>query len=163
MNPADCRNRLIELLETQNSRIDRANDYLDSIKQAIMENQLDNLQQTLNSPDLAISDIEQLEQQRYQLLSSFGFDGDGDGFTKCMVWCDDEKGQVDTLYQQLIQSLLKLQHAIQINSLLITKGRDRVRRSLGILTGLGAGGSCKTYSSNGKTNDPSGRRDIAIA
>jgi flagellar biosynthesis/type III secretory pathway chaperone len=163
MNSTSCREQLIELLEAHNARISRATEYLASIKQAIAENRLDNLQDSLSNPDFAVDDIERLEQQRYQLLADYGFSQDSDGFEKCMTWCDDEQNRISGLYQQLIQSLVQLQHAIQINSLLVSKGRERVKRSLGILTGLGAAGNYKTYSSDGKPLSNPGRRDIAIA
>jgi len=163
MNSKTCREQLIELLEAHNARINRATEYLANIKQAIAENRLESLQDSLSNPDFAIDDIERLEQQRYQLLSDYGFSQDSDGFEKCMTWCDDERKQVSGLYQQLIQNLVELQHAIQINSLLVSKGRDRVKRSLGTLTGLGASSNYKTYSSDGKTLSNPGRRDIAIA
>lgn len=163
MNSQQCCERLVELLEAHNSRISRAVQYLAEIKLAMAENDLENLQQSLSNPDFAVADIERLEQQRYQLLASYGFSEDSDGFEKCVSWCDNKQGQVAELYQQLIQGLVQLQHSIQINSLLVTKGRDRVRRSLGILTGQPVSGNCKTYRSNGKADSPEGRRNIAIA
>ena len=163
MNKHQCREQLTALLEEHNQRITSASAYLIGIKQAIAENQLESLQQSLSKPNFAVEDIEQLEQQRYQLLSDHGFSRDADGFEKCMAWCDDRDQQVARLYQQLIQNLVQLQHTIQINSLLVNRGRDRVRRSLGILTGLGTSGNYKTYSSDGKALGSSDPRNIAIA
>jgi len=163
MNSNECRAQLTALLEAHNACISSANDYLLAIKNAIAANQLEKLQQSLSKPEFVLDDIEQLEQQRYQLLSTYGFSENSEGFERCVHWCDDEQGQVSGLYQQLIQELVQLQHSIQLNSLLVTRGQDRVRRSLGVLTGLGAMGNCKTYSSNGKTTSPPGQRDIAIA
>ncbi|MDH3634287.1 MAG: flagellar protein FlgN [Gammaproteobacteria bacterium] len=162
MNNQQCREQLTALLEEHNQRITSASEYLAGIRQAIAENQLESLQDSLAKPEFVVDDIEQLEQQRYQLLSNYGFSQDADGFEKCMAWCDDGNQQVSALYQQLIQNLVRLQHSTQVNSLLVNRGRDRVRRSLGILTGLGTTGTCKTYSSDGKlgSSDP---RDIAIA
>ena len=159
----ECRERLADLLKEHQLRIGKANDYLVNIKNAITENRLENLQQSLSNPELSIEDIEQLEQQRHQLLASYGFTEDYDGFEKCISWCDNEQGQLSKLYQQLIESLVQLQHSIQVNNLLVSKGRDRVRRSIGILTGLGSGGNCKTYSSSGKALEVGGRRNIAVA
>ena len=158
-----CRERLIELLRAHNACIESANAYLESIKAAIAENRLEQLQQSLSSPELPMAEIDRLESERGALLQSFGFDGDDKGFEKCVAWCDDDNGQVAKLYQQLVQNLLKLQHSIQLNSLLVSKGQDRVRRSIGILTGIGGANQPKTYSSNGKTTTDGGRRDIAIA
>jgi len=163
MNSGECCEQLTALLQAHNARISSANDYLLAIKNAIAANQLEKLQQTLSKPELALDDLEQLEQQRYQLLSAYGFDENGEGFEKCVAWCDNEEGQVSRLYQQLIQELVQLQHSIQLNNLLVTRGQERIRRSLGVLTGLGTTGNCKTYSSNGKTLGSSGQRDIAIA
>ena len=158
-----CRERLIELLRAHNTCIESANAYLESIKVAIAENRLDQLQQSLSSPELPMAEIERLESERRALLQTFGFDGDEKGFEKCVAWCDDDSGHVTTLYQQLVQNLLKLQHSIQLNSLLVSKGQDRVRRSIGILTGIGSANQSRTYSSDGKTTSDNGRRDIAIA
>lgn len=163
MNANQCRQRLSELLQAQIGRIASANAYLQGIKSAIAENRLENLQQTLTSPDLAIEDIEQLEQQRYQLLETCGFAKDSDGLEKCIAWCDDDQNQLSELYQQLIKNLFDLRHSIQINSLLVNKGQERVRRSIGILTGANATGTCKTYSEKGQAINPAGRRDIAVA
>ena len=63
----------------------------------------------------------------------------------------------------MIASLVDLQYLIQLNSLLVNKGQERVRRSIGILTGVGTSGTCKTYSKKGQAINPAGRRDIAIA
>lgn len=161
MNSQQCREQLTALLEEHIQRIADASEYLAGIKQAIAENQLESLQDSLAKPAFAVDDIEQLEQQRYQLLSNYGFSQDADGFEKCVAWCDEDQ-QVSELYQQLIQNLVQLQHSIQVHSLLVNRGRDRVRRSLGILTGLGTTASGETYSSDGKL-DSSDPRNIAIA
>jgi len=162
MNTNQCRQHLSELLQAQTKQITRANEYLLVIKNAIADDQLDKLQQSLTSPDLALEDIENLEQQRYQLLANFGFEQNPEGLEKCIDWCDDDQ-QLSGLYQQLIASLVDLRHSIQLNSLLVNKGQERVRRSIGILTGVGTSGTCKTYSKKGQTINPAGRRDIAIA
>jgi len=163
MNANQCRQRLSELLQAQNDRITGANEYLLTIKNAIAENRLETLQQTLTSPDLAIEDIEQLEQQRFELLKTFGFSADPNGLELCIEWCDDDQHQLSGLQQQLIKNLFDLRHSIQINSLLVNKGQERVKRSIGILTGTSTAGTCKTYSDKGQTINPTGRRDIAVA
>ena len=163
MNQPQCRQRLRELLQAQKDRIVRANEYLAKIKNAIAEGQLDNLQQSLKSPDLAIEDIEKLEKQRSRLLAEFGFEKNHDGLEKCIDWCDDDDEQLSKLYQQLIDNLFELRRSIQINSLLVNRGQQRVRRSIGILTGAGSSGICKTYGNKGQTIDPADRRGIAIA
>jgi flagellar biosynthesis/type III secretory pathway chaperone len=163
MSSQACREQLTLLLGTHIERIGRANDYLAEIRTAIAENRLEALQESLSHPDFSVEDIEHLEQQRHRLLSGHGFNQDSEGFEKCVAWCDDAAKNVTLLYRQLIESLLKLQHSLQVNSLLVSRGHDRVRRSLRILTGQSTSGHHKTYSSKGKTIQPTGQRDIAIA
>lgn len=163
MTQKDCRKRLRELLQKQNAGIARANEYLVAIKDAIADHRLDHLQQKLDSPELALEDIEKLEQQRLQLLADFGFEHDNDGMEKCIAWCDDDAQQLSALYQQLIKHLYELRRAIQINSLLVNRGQARVRRSIGILTGAGNSTLGKTYGDKGQAINPADRRGIAIA
>lgn len=163
MKIEQCRARLIELLRAHNICIESANGYLASIKTAIAENRLDQLQHTLSGPEMPMAEIERLEHERHGLLQACGFDGDDDGFQKCVDWCDDDNGHLKELYQQLLQNLVELQRSIQLNSLLISKGQERVRRSIGILTGIGNASQAKTYQSDGKASTQSNQRDIAIA
>jgi flagellar biosynthesis/type III secretory pathway chaperone len=163
MKQKDCRARLRELLQKQNAGIASANAYLVAIKDAIANSRLDHLQQKLGSPELAIDDIEELEQQRLQLLGDFGFERDNAGMEKCIAWCDDEDHQLSALYQQLIRHLFELRHSIQMNSLLVNRGQERVRRSIGILTGVGNSTTGKTYGASGQTINPADRRGIAVA
>ena len=163
MNRTACQAQLEQLLQTQNEHIARANEYLAAIKKAISEGQLDDLQQSLNHPDLAIDEIENLERQRQQLLADSGFEADRGGLAKCIAWCDDDSGRLAELYRQLLENLYQLRHSIQVNSLLVNRGQERVRRSIGVLTGAGNSGFARTYGDRGQTIDPSTRRDIAIA
>ena len=163
MNQATCRKQLIELMRAHIVRIDQARAYLAEIKQAIAENRVEQLQQSLANPQFSVSEIEQLEQQRLELLSQHGFDPDHNGFEACLKWCDDSAGAVDALYRQLVASLVQLQQSIQLNHLLVNKGKERLRRSIGILTGLGQSNNCKTYGSNGEAQNTLGQRNIAIA
>ncbi len=163
MKIEQCRDRLIELLRAHNLGIESANAYLVSIKTAIAENRLEALQQSLSGPEMPMAEIERLESERHSLLQAYGFDGDDDGFQKCVDWCDDDGGHVNELYQQLVQNLVELQRSIQLNSLLVSKGQERVRRSIGILTGIGNADQANTYRSDGRTAAGNDRRDIAIA
>ncbi len=163
MKIEQCRERLIELLRAHNVCIENANAYLESIKTAIAENRVDQLQQSLSSPELPMAEIDRLEADRRELLEACGFAGDDQGFEKLVARCDDDGGSVGELYARLVQNLEKLQHSIQLNSLLVSKGQDRVRRSIGILTGIGNSNHGKTYRSDGKTTVENDRRDIAIA
>lgn len=163
MNRTQCRDQLITLLQAQTTKVGIANEYLVNIKNAIAQNRIDALATTLENPTLPIDDIEQLEQQRYQLQHEFGFEKTHAGLEQCIDWCDSSDEQVSRLYQQLVQSLMTLQHSIQLNHLLVNKGKDRIRRSIGILTGLGQTDQVNTYTSRGEAGAGIGRRDIAVA
>ena len=162
MNPENCRDRLSELLGLQRERVAAASDFLRAFKDAIAQNDLDAMQGRLQAPAFSIEDIEQIERQRHELLDEFGFGRDAAGMESCLEFCDAD-GRVERLYQSLTADLVELQREIQLNRLLVERGRERVRRSIGVLTGLGSGAQDKTYGSSGKAELPRGRRDIAIA
>ncbi len=163
MNAKACREDLSALLANHVAQIDVATAYLRSVKQAIADNNVENLQQALEHPDFDVDAIERLEVERHRLLETHGFSANFAGFEKCIAWCDDADGGLAKLYQQLVQSLIALQHSIQLNQLLVNRGRDRVRRSLSLLSGLGGAGQARTYGSDGKPEPTAGRRDIATA
>ncbi len=163
MSAAACREALSALLASHVAQIDAANVYLQGIRQAIASNEPENLQRSLERPEFDVDAIEGLEAERHRVLEAHGFSADFAGFEQCIDWCDDAAGGLAELYRQLVQGLIALQHSIQLNQLLVDRGKDRVRRSLCLLSGLGNAAQCKTYGSDGKAEPASGRRDIAIA
>ncbi len=163
MSASACREALGALLARHVTQIDAANGYLQAVKRAIADSDIDTLQRSLESPEFDVGAIEELEAERHRLLESHGFTADFAGFERCIEWCDDTTGGLAELYRQLVEGLVALQHSIQLNQLLINRGKDRVRRSLCLLGGLGGAGQYKTYDSDGKAELPAGRRNIAIA
>lgn len=163
MSAVDCREAMGALLARHVAQIDAANAYLQEVKRAVAESDLESLQRSLEQPDFDVNAIERLEGERHRLLQSQGFTADFAGFERCIAWCDDDAGSLAELYRQLVQGLVALQHSIQLNQLLVDRGRDRVRRSLCLLGGIAGAGQCKTYGSDGKAEQSAGRRDIAIA
>ena len=162
MSKADCRARLQDLLEVHVSLIADANQYLAQVKNAIAQNNVEVLRQSLNTPDASIAAIEQLEPDRRQLLVEFGFNGDCAGLEACVQWCDDESQHLRDLFSRMVNGLEELQRSIQVNNLLVNKGKDRIRRSIGILTGLSES-TDDIYGRQGQKLEHTGRRDIAIA
>ena len=163
MSAADCRRTLSALLARHVAQIDAATAYLRRVKQAIAENDREALQGLLEHPEFDVATIERLEDERHRLLEAHDFAADSGGFEQCIAWCDDAAGGLAGLYRQLVQGLIELQHSIQLNQLLVDRGRDRVRRSLCLLGGTEAAGQYRTYGSDGKAEPAGGRRDIAIA
>ena len=162
MNPSDCRRQLIALLTSQIERVEAANRYLRRIKQAVSANDLAALQELLQQPGFSLQEIESAEIERRHLLQASGFTPDGDGFERCLSWCEGGEALAE-LRADLTTQLTDLKRELQLNRLLVNKGQDRIRRSLGILTGIDTGAPAKTYDSAGHTTLPGGRRDIAIA
>ncbi len=163
MSAAACRQAMSTLLTRHVAQIEAATAYLRRVKQAIAENDREALQGLLEHPEFDVDAIERLENERHRLLEAHDFATDAAGFEQCIAWCDDAAGGLAGLYRQLVQGLIELQHSIQLNQLLVDRGKDRVRRSLCLLGGIGGGGQCRTYGSDGKTEPASGHRDIAIA
>ena len=163
MSAAACREALSALLARHVALIDTANAFLQGVRQAIAENDAEALQRSLERPEFEVDAIERLEGERHRLLEAHGFGTDAASFEKCIEWCDDGSGRVAEHYRQLVQGLVALQHSIQLNQLLVDRGKDRVRRSLCLLGGLGGAGQYKTYGSDGKARQADGRRNIATA
>ncbi|MEM7561645.1 MAG: flagellar export chaperone FlgN [Pseudomonadota bacterium] len=163
MNPIECRQQIKALMSSQIADVELANRYLSQVKHTIANNQLEQLNHLLSNPELPLENIEQCEQKRQQLVQDCGFASGKEGFKQCIDWCDDDQKSVSSVYEALLEGLQKLQHSLQINSLLINKGRDRLRRSLGILTGLDTKNQYKTYSNQGQTQNDTSQRNIAIA
>lgn len=163
MNPDECRDLLVDLLGAQNEQVTAVRARFDEIGRAIADNQIDNLQQSLGDSDPGFAQLQQLERQRHDLLQRFGYAANAAAQTACIDWCDDADGQLSALHARLVDNLQALQRSIQLGNLLVGKGRDRIRRSLGILTGQSQSGQCRTYSSSGKAEDGPGHRDIAVA
>ncbi len=163
MNPVECRQALSRLLQAQQQRVADAGRFLQQVKQAVADDDLAVLQGLLAQPAIALAEIESSEAERRQLLQDFGFATDAEGFERCIEWCDDDEASLASQNAALRNELIDLQRQIQLNQLLVNKGQDRVRRSLGLLTGTDTATQGKTYDSAGKTARPAGRRDIAIA
>lgn len=163
MTPADCRRELTRVLQAQQQRVSHASAFLKQVKQAVAEDNLDELQALLTQPGFSLGEIESIEAERRQLLQRFGFATDAEGYQRCIDWCDDSDASLAEQNATLKTGLIDLQHQLQLNQLLVNKGQDRVRRSLGILTGMDTGIQGKTYDSAGKAALSPGRRDIAIA
>ncbi len=161
-SPEPCHAELLALLVHQSEELEAINTYLAEIKSAIVENDTDSLNALITQQRLPVAEMDNLENQRNRLLASYGFKPDRDGLASCIAWCD--KGEaISQQYAIFQQALLRLQHAIQINSLLVNKGRERVRQSLQLIMGQPASNRMTTYSSNGKTDDNSSHRTIARA
>ncbi len=163
MNPVECRQILSRLLQSQQQRVASARQFLQQVKEAVAEDDIASLQGLLEQPGIALTEIESIEAERQQLLQRFGFGTDAEEFERCLHWCDDSNASLAARNQDLRQELIELQRQLQLNQLLVNKGQDRVRRSLGILTGMDTASQGKTYDSAGKAALPGGQRDIAIA
>lgn len=162
-SPELCRQELKQLLKMQLAKIDEVNAYLVELKTSIVENDIEAINDSLTKTSLPIADIEALEMNRNQLLIRYGFQADKDGQQKCIAWCDDSEAELSTQYQLLTDTLLKLQRSIQINDLLVNKGQDRIRRSVGILTGQTSSEKSNTYSKSGQTGYGTNKRSITLA
>ncbi len=163
MSLSACRHRLLLQLTSHIDLINEGNEYLNSIKEAIGSSDLESMQAALDSNSFPMESIEGLELERHQLLVEFGFSPDQSGLEACLKWCDDDQHQVIKIYHTLLSALSHFQHSIRLNHLLIAKGKDRVQRSLGILTGAKSAYESETYSSSGQTSKSAKHRDIAVA
>lgn len=165
MNPQaaeECFQKLTALLFKQADEIKGINAYFDDIKNAIATNEIEALNTLLTKQQLPIEDISNLETQRNQLLAAYGCELTQQGLEQCIDECDTN-GSLEKQYQLFQKALLHLQRSIQVNSLLIDKNKNRIHKSLKLLTGQQNSDNSKTYASNGQTSSHSNKRSIAQA
>ena len=162
-SPEQCRQELSQLLQVQLSNIDEVNNYLVELKTSIAQNNIAAINDSLTQNSLPITDIEALDNHRNQLLIRYGFSADKDGQTACITWCDNNDGVLLNLYQSLTDSLIRLQRSIQVNDLLVSKGQDRIRRSVSLLTGQSNTDKSNTYSKSGQAGVAISKRSITLA
>lgn len=156
-----CFQQMNALLTRQIDEIDGISSFLQAIKKAIATNELDSLKQLLSQQN-PLENIGSLETQRHQLLTTFGYELSQQGMEQCIDDCDHE-GVLGSLYQSFQQSLSDLQHAIQVNNLLIDKNKIRIRNSLKLLTGQQNADSTNLYSRRGQALAHNNGRSIAQA
>jgi len=159
-SPKQCHKDLLALLGRQTDELEAINGYLGDIKAAISEGDTEVLNALLTQQRIPIAEMDDLESQRHRLLDIYGFQADREGLLSCIAWCDDQE-ILSRQYELFRQALLRLQRGIQVNSLLVNKGRERVRQSLQLLVGQATNEQGRTYASNGKTDDDSTLRSIA--
>ena len=111
---------------------------------------------------LPVEELNELERQRHRLLADYGFDYEKNELEACIAWCDIEN-QVEHKYQQVNEALAQLQHSIQVNDLLVNRGKSKVRRALHILTGQNKLQKTVTYTQSGEARDSAENRSIARA
>ncbi len=159
-SPQQCHKDLLALLIRQTDELQAINTFLGDIKTAIAEGETEILNKLLTQQRLPIAEMDDLESQRHRLLEIYGYQADREGLLSCITWCDSEE-IIARQYELFRQALLRLQRAIQVNSLLVSKGKERVRQSLQLLVGQANNEQTTTYASNGKTDDDSLLRSIA--
>ena len=155
-----CHKELLALLGRQTDELEAINAYLGDLKSAIAEGETEVLNELLTQQRLPIAEMEDLESQRHKLLEIYGYQPDREGLLGCIAWCDSDE-IISRQYELFRQALLRLQRAIQVNSLLVSKGKERVRQSLQLLVGQTNNEQATTYASNGKTDGDHQLRTIA--
>ena len=157
-----CREDLVKIFDLQADKLQSLNAYLTDLKDRIAANDVDALNQALQQDILPVDELNELERQRHRLLSAYGFDYENNELKKCIAWCDVDN-QVEKEYQRVNKALSQLQDSIQINDLLINKGKNRIRRALHILTGQNNLEKTVTYTHSGEAMDSAENRSIAKA
>ncbi len=157
-----CRDDLIKIFDHQATKLLSLNAYLIDVKDRIAANDLDALNDVLQQDILPVEELNELERQRHRLLADYGFDYEKNELEACIAWCDIEN-QVEHKYQQVNKVLAQLQHSIQINDLLVNRGKSKVRRALHILTGQNKLQKTVTYTQSGEARDSAENRSIARA
>ena len=155
-----CHDELSQLFETQISDLRAFNRFLTRLKNAVAENDIDGINNLVAQQKLPTAEIEKSLVKQQKLAWEFNFEANNTGLEKCINWCD-EGGTLVRQYEEFKQELVLLQRSLQISNLLVSKGRNRVRQSLQLLTGQTA--NTRVYTSSGQSQDSTDGRSIAHA
>lgn len=155
-----CREDLIKIFNHQETMLLSLNAYLIDVKDRIAANDVDALNDILQQDILPVEELNELEHQRHRLLAVYGFDSEKQELEKCIAWCDIDN-QIAQKYQQVNEALAQLQHSVQINDLLVNKGKSKIRRALHILTGQNNLQQTVTYTHSGEAQDSAENRSLA--
>lgn len=157
-----CFSLFSELLHNQISSIKETTEYLNSIKSAIENNQLEPLQDLIKQNSIPLNTIEEQENALFSLTESSGFERNRDGLAQCIAKYDNQDKTLQSMQIELRQALKKLNTATKVNDHLIIKNKERVHKSLMLLTGNG-NTSNQTYSDDGVKHAHSVKRPLAVA
>ncbi len=157
-----CREQLASLLRQQIDCTVATDSYLSELRQAIAENRLADLNQSIMQPQTSLQKTDELERQRRSLMESYGFSVDRAGLEHCISWCDDDSGTLHQLHLELLEKLTGLERSLQVSNLLVNKGKQGIAKALEVLTQQPA--TAKTYTASGTTQSGSTlKRTIARA
>lgn len=141
--------------------IDRFNEYLNDIKQAITVNDSQQLNTLINKPPLEFEQIELSRVQQEKILAEHGY-RDNDGLQRFIQQHGDEA--LKRLHSTLSDAIKRLEKSLLVNNLLIRKNQHRVRQALHILSGHGTSKNSVTYSKEGNTDKQvNEKHSIALA
>jgi hypothetical protein len=157
-SPQQCYTELSDLFETQISELHAINSYLTKIKNAVAENDVEALNNLVAEQRLPIKEIETLQAKQHQLMSMHNFESNNAGLQKCIAWCDRQDMLIGQ-FEAFKQEMEVLQRSLQISDILVSKGQNRIRQSLHLLTGQTV--NAKTYSSSGLSQETTDGRSIA--
>jgi flagellar biosynthesis/type III secretory pathway chaperone len=157
-----CARLLTPLLQLQLEQVNGFLAYLEAIKQAITQNDKEQLNQLLNNTAPDVKNIEVLQLKLQQTVTDFGYTLTAEGLDECVNDC--QQPQLNKLHNDLKQQLKNLQNSLMINDLLVKKNQQRIRQSIRLLSGHQPENSSMTYSSSGNTSeDNSDRHSLARA
>lgn len=161
-SPRQCYSELNDLLQRQIDEIRGLYACLADIKSAIVEGDPDRMNHLVGQQQHRVEKIECLDSRRRDLLARHGFQYEKEDLLSCIDWCDEDSMLAD-LYRQYEKSLNELQRSLRVNSLLVNKGRKRIRQSLYLLTGQDASNQSATYSATGIAEETRNLRTLARA
>ncbi|MBL7005278.1 MAG: flagellar protein FlgN [Gammaproteobacteria bacterium] len=162
LNQQHCFKQFKLLLTTQIDSLVSTTNYLLEIKTSIQNNDLEALQQLIKSNNIPLAKIERLENERLTLTQKCGFKADKSGFKECIIANDNQQKTLDSLQAELFNVMQELKKATEVNHLLVSQNKNRIDKSLSILTGISQT-SNQTYSVSGIKEEGKHSRPLAVA
>ncbi len=158
-----CFRELHAILQQQAEAISNYIDYLQLVKNAVAQNQTDELNRLLSQNSSHIAPIEKIQLNQADLIQRYGYHQTEQGLEQLIESCDQAE-QLHQLKQALSEQLKQLEKSLLINDLLIRKNQERVRQSVRILSGHGNHQHGTTYSRQGNpSSSEDDKHSLALA
>ncbi len=157
MNAEGTQQSLQDILVQEAQCSERLLTCLQAERRALSQRDMDALQQTTEEKLQLSQQLEQLEQQRENLVARLGFSNNRDSLEQCF----NSLPQRDSLkqsWQQVLDNIEACRDGNLTNGGILEVGRQHVEQALSILRGQSGGPAL--YSPSGNTEADLGRREL---
>jgi flagellar biosynthesis/type III secretory pathway chaperone len=156
--------KLQQLMQSEYSALENLHATLLHEKEALENNQIDNITQIAEQKSRQVEDFPNLVSQRAELLHNAGFNNTQADIEQAIEQAptDELRSQLHGLLQQNLELMESCQKQNQVNGVVIEVGRQSTSFILDLLQ-KPASETATTYNKKGQTNQSNGKPPLAKA